>query len=250
MPGRLANRIAVVTGAGHGIGRAIAEAFALEGAAVAIAEKNAATGAAAADAIKDLGQRSLFVAVDVSQRPQIVEMVERVLQEWGRIDVLVNNAGIHETAPFLDVSEALFDRTLATNLKSQFFCAQAVARHMVERGGGGKIINISSVSEDIADPGASHYCIGKGGTRMLTRSVALELARDNIQVNSISPGTIKTGLPWYDTPEAEDYLRKFVPTGRFATPSEVAGAAVFLASHESSYITGATIVVDGGLTIQ
>lgn len=250
MSGRLANRIAVVTGAGQGIGRAIAEAFALEGAAVAIAEINSKAGAAVADAIKSVGQKSLFVEVDVSQRSQIRVMVERVLEEWGRIDVLVNNAGIHETAPFLEVSEELFDRILTTNLKSQFFCAQKVAGHMVERGGGGKIINISSVSEEIADPGASHYCIGKGGTRMLTRSAALELAHHNIQVNSISPGTIKTGLAWYDTPDADEYLRRFVPSGRFATPDEVAGAAVFLASEESNYITGATIVVDGGLTIQ
>jgi NAD(P)-dependent dehydrogenase (short-subunit alcohol dehydrogenase family) len=148
------------------------------------------------------------------------------------------------------VSEALFDRTLDTNLKSQFFCAQAVARHIVSRGGGGKIINISSVSDSIADPGASHYCVGKGGTRMLTRAAALELAPHNIQVNSLAPGTIKTGLHWYSTPEAQEYLDKFVPAKRFASPHEVAAAAVFLASQESNYITGATIVIDGGLTIQ
>jgi glucose 1-dehydrogenase len=116
--------------------------------------------------------------------------------------------------------------------------------------GKGKIINTSSVSEEIADPGASHYCIGKGGTRMLTRSAALELAEYNIQVNSLSPGTIKTALPWYDTPDAQEYLEKFVPAGRFGLPQDVAGAAVFLASDDSDYVTGTTIVIDGGLTTQ
>jgi glucose 1-dehydrogenase len=248
--GRLENRVAVVTGAGSGIGRAIATAFACEGADVAIAEINAEFGSDAAQAIEALGRKSLFIQTDVALIPQIEAMVARVVEQWGRIDILVNNAGIHEMAPFLEVSEELFDRTLNVNLKSQFFCSQAVARHMVSRGDGGKIINLSSVSDSIADPGAAHYCVGKGGTRMLTRAAALELAPHNIQVNSLSPGTIKTGLHWYSTPEAQEYLDKFVPARRFAAPEEVAGAVVFLASQESNYITGATLVVDGGLTIQ
>lgn len=249
MAGRLTNKKAIVTGGGHGIGRAIAELFAREGADIAIAEINPITGAAAAVAIEELGRSAMFVRTDVSQKPQIDEMVSLVIEQWERIDILVNNAGFHEMSPFLDVTEDLFDRTLATNLKGQFFCAQAVARHMALQGCG-KIINISSVSEEIADPGAAHYCVGKGGTRMLTRSAALELAKFNIQVNSLSPGTIKTGLPWYQTAEALAYLEKFVPAGRFAMPEEVASAAVFLASDESNYVTGTTIVIDGGLTVQ
>lgn len=249
MAGRLANKVAIVTGGGHGIGRAIAEAFAREGATVIIAEINSDFGDEAVRAITHFGGTASFVPTDVSKKSQIDSLVSEVIERWGRIDVLVNNAGFHETAPFLEVSENLFDRTIATNLKGQFFCAQAVARHMVDQGHG-KIINTSSVSEEIADPGASHYCVGKGGTRMLTRSAALELAKFNVQVNSLSPGTIKTGLPWYQTPDAQAYLDKFVPAGRFAMPEEVAGAAVFLASEEASYITGATIVIDGGLTVQ
>jgi NAD(P)-dependent dehydrogenase (short-subunit alcohol dehydrogenase family) len=245
----LIDKVAIVTGGGSGIGRAIAEAFAHEGADVAVAEIDPETGTAAAAAIEALGQKALFIQVDVAEKSHVDAMVAQVIEKWGRIDVLVNNAGIHETVPFLDVSEDLFDRTLATNLKSQFFCAQAVARHMAKRGKG-KIINTSSVSEEIADPGASHYCIGKGGTRMLTRSAALELAEYNIQVNSLSPGTIKTALPWYDTPDAQEYLEKFVPAGRFGLPQDVAGAAVFLASDDSDYVTGTTIVIDGGLTTQ
>lgn len=249
MEGRLANKVAIVTGGGHGIGRAIAEAFAREGATIVIAEINSENGDEVVRAITQSGGTASFVPTDVSKKSQIDSLVTHVIEKWGRIDVLVNNAGFHETASFLEVSESLFDRTIATNLKGQFFCAQAVARHMAKQGSG-KIINISSVSEEIADPGASHYCVGKGGTRMLTRSAALELAKSNVQVNSLSPGTIKTGLPWYQTPDAQAYLDKFVPAGRFAMPEEVAGAAVFLASEEANYITGATIVIDGGLTVQ
>ena len=174
-----------------------------------------------------------------------------VLDAFGRIDIAVCNAGIHLAADFLEVSEEVFDRTLDTNLKGQFFCAQAAARHMVQRGGGGKIIITSSVSAEIADPGASHYCVGKGGSQMLMRSAALELAQHDIQVNAIAPGTIKTTItPWYDTQDAVDYCRRLVPAQRFGRTEELAGAAVYLASDESSYTTGATIVVDGGLLIQ
>jgi NAD(P)-dependent dehydrogenase (short-subunit alcohol dehydrogenase family) len=249
MPGRLENKVALVTGGGQGIGRAIAEAFSREGADVAIAEINAVTGQDAAQAIQSEGRRCLYVACDVAKKADIDRMVACVIEHFGRIDILVNNAGIHIAQPFLEVTEEVYDRTLDTNLKSQFFCAQAVARHMVARRRG-KIINISSVSAEIADPGASHYCVGKGGTRMLTRAAALELAPHNIQVNSIAPGTIKTALPWYDTEECVEYCKKFVPAGRFAMPHEVTGAAVFLASDESDYVTGSSVTIDGGLTVQ
>ena len=250
MPGRLENKIALVTGGGRGIGRAIAEAFAHEGADLAIAEIDAYTGQDAARAIESAGRRSLYVSCDVAKKPDIDRMVACVIEYVGRIDILVNNAGIHVSQPFLEVSEELYDHTLNTNLKSQFFCAQAVALHMVARRGGGKIINISSVSAEIADLGASHYCVGKGGTQMLTRAAALELAPHNIQVNAISPGTIKTDLPWYDTEECLEYCKTFVPAGRFAQPQEVTGAAIFLASEESNYVTGSSVTIDGGLTVQ
>ena len=250
MSGRLADKFALVTGGGRGIGRAIVEAFAAEGAHVAIGELDPEIGKDAARAVEAAGRRSLFVQTDVSQKSAIDAMVAQVLSAFGQVDILVNNAGIHSSAPFLEVTEGQFDRTLDTNLKSQFFCTQAVARHMAERRAG-KIIIMSSVSAEIADPGASHYCVGKGGSQMLTRGAALELAEYNIQVNAICPGTIKTKLtPWYETQDAIDYCKKLVPAGRFATPDEVAGAAVFLASGESSYVTGASIVVDGGLMTQ
>jgi NAD(P)-dependent dehydrogenase (short-subunit alcohol dehydrogenase family) len=247
---RLGGKFALVTGGGRGIGRAIVDAFGREGAHVAIAELDPETGQDAASGIERLGLQSLFVQTDVSNKADIDSLVSKVLDTFGRIDILVNNAGIHIGQPFLEVTEELYDRTLNTNLKSQFFCSQAVARHMAKRGSG-KIINMSSVSAEIADTGASHYCVGKGGVQMLTRSAALELAEYDIQVNAICPGTTKTKLtPWYDTQDAVDYCQKLVPAGRFANPDEIAGAAVFLASAESSYITGASIVIDGGLMTQ
>ena len=251
MSERLKDKFAIVTGGGRGIGKAIALAFAREGADVAIAELDPGIGKECAGEIEGLGRRSMFVQTDVSQKSQIDALVANVLKSFGRIDILVNNAGIHIAQPFLEVTEDLYDRTLQTNLKSQFFCAQAVARHMVARGGGGKIINTTSISAEVADAGASHYCMGKGGSQMLTRAAALELAEHDIQVNAIAPGTIKTKLTdWYETQDSVDYCKKFVPAARFGTPDEIAGAAVYLASDESSYTTGATIVIDGGLLTQ
>ncbi|MCC6681279.1 MAG: 3-oxoacyl-ACP reductase FabG [Phycisphaeraceae bacterium] len=247
----LQNRIALVTGSGQGIGQAIALAYAQEAATVVVADLNEKAADQTLAQIRAAGGEGMRLVVDVSDMAAIDRMVSAVVQHYGRVDILVNNAGIHVAKPFLEVTEELYDRLLTTNLKSQFFVMQAVARDMVRRGDGGKIINMSSVSAEIADPGASVYCMGKGGTQMLTRSAALELACHNIQVNAIAPGTIKTKLtPWYDTEDAVEYCRKFVPMGRFAHPAEVAGAAVYLASDQAGYVTGATIVVDGGLMIQ
>lgn len=249
MGDRLAGKVAIVTGGGAGIGRAIVEAYAKEGAAVAIAERSHESGQGAAQAVTALGREALFVPTDVASKAQIDAMVAEVQRRFGRIDILVNNAGIRIGEAFLDVSEESFDLTIATNLKSQFFCSQAVARVMIAQGGG-KIINISSVSAELADPGASAYCASKGAIQMLTKSTALELAPHNIQVNAIAPGTIKTNLPWYDSPESIEYCRQFVPVGRFALPEEVAGAAIFLATSEADYMTGSTLTIDGGLSIQ
>lgn len=246
MARRLQDKIAIVTGGGRGIGGAIVDAFAHEGAKVAIAELDKETGAAKAAQVD-----GLFIETDVSIKSDIDAMTAKVLETFGRIDVLVCNAGIHLMDPFIDTSEEMFDRLIATNLKSQFFCSQAAARHMVERGEGGKIIVVASISSEVADPGASAYCVGKGGSQMLVRGAALELAEHNIQVNAIAPGTIKTQLtPWYETQEAVDYCAKLVPAQRYGYPEEIAGAAVYLASDESSYTTGATIVIDGGLMTQ
>jgi glucose 1-dehydrogenase len=250
MSKRLQDKVAIVTGGGRGIGQAIALAFAREGAHIAIAEYDPQTGQATVQEIEQLGQRALFIHTDMRKKSDIDAMVAQVITVFDHIDILVNNAGIHIAQPFLEVTEELFDRTIETNLKSQFFCSQAVARHMATRSCG-KIINISSISAEVADPGASHYCVGKGGVQMLTRAAALELAEHHIHVNAIMPGTIKTKLtPWYDTDDAEEYRKKFVPWPRMGRPEDIAGAAVFLACDESDYVTGASIVIDGGLLAQ
>jgi glucose 1-dehydrogenase len=244
---RLLGKVAIVTGAGRGIGRAIARGYAREGANLVIAEIDQVSGHEAAEEVEGLGRRARFVATDVSRKNQIERMVEAAIAEFGRIDVLVNNAGIHTSQPFLEVSEESFDFVVNTNLRGAFFVAQAVARHMASARAG-KIINMSSVSAEIADAGSSIYCVAKGGLQMLTRAMALELAASNVRVNAIAPGTIRTSLgDWYDTAAAEHYLRERVPCGRFGSPDDVVGAAVFLASDESAYITGASILVDGGL---
>lgn len=244
---KLSGKVAVITGAGGGIGRAIAFGFAKQGAAVVIAEVDPVTGSAAACEIERAGGRAMFVPTDVACLSEVTRMVETVVTEFGKIDVLVNNAGIHISQSFLDVTEETFDRTMNTNLRGAFFCAQAVARHMIAARSG-KIIHMSSVSAEIADEGSSHYCVSKGGLQMLTRAMALELARYNVHVNAIAPGTIKTALgDWYEKPEATVYLKQRVPWGRFGSPEDVVGAAVFLASDDSNYVTGASLVVDGGL---
>jgi NAD(P)-dependent dehydrogenase (short-subunit alcohol dehydrogenase family) len=244
---RLLEKVALVTGAGRGIGRAIARAYAREGAHVAIAEIDFNSGEEAAAEISAAGRHSLFVQIDLSRKAEIDAMVDKVFAEFQRIDILVNNAGIHLTEQFLDVGEEDYDRLINTNLKGPFFCGQAVGRHMAKEGRG-SIVNISSVSAEIADSGSSAYCVSKGGMQMLTRAMALELARYHVRVNAIMPGTIRTDLGgWYETEEAQSYLQQRVPWGRFGRPDEVAGSAIFLASDESEYVTGASILVDGGL---
>jgi NAD(P)-dependent dehydrogenase (short-subunit alcohol dehydrogenase family) len=244
---RLAGKVAIVTGGGRGIGRAIARGFAREGADLIIAEVDPTSGAEAASEANGLGRRARFIATDVSRKDQVDRMVDATLAEFGRIDVLVNNAGIHASQPFLEVSEESFDQLVGTNLRGAFFVAQGVARHMTSAGRG-KIINLSSVSAEIADPGSSIYCATKAALQMLTRAMALELAASHVHVNAIAPGTIRTALGgWYETDDAECYLKQRVPWRRFGTPDDVVGAAVFLASDESAYVTGASILVDGGL---
>ena len=244
---RLSGKVAIVTGAGRGIGRAIAVGLAQEGAHVVVAEIDPVTGKETAEEMRRCGTRAVFVLTDVARLVDVNRMVDAAMAEFGQIDILVNNAGVHISQPFLEVSEETYDQTLNTNLRGAFFCAQAVARQMVgvRRG---RIIHISSVSAELADLGSSHYCVSKGGLQMLTRAMALELAPYNVQVNAIAPGTIKTALGgWYETEEADRYLKQRVPWGRFGSPEDVVGAAVFLASDDSAYITGASLVVDGGL---
>jgi len=249
---RLDGRIAVVTGAGGGMGRVFAAALAQEGADVVIAElpgKEEAAEAAAAE-VRRAGRRAMVVALDVTQPSSSQKMVERVANEWGSIDILVNNAGMNIRQFAVDVTEDAWDRIVDANQKGVFFCSQAVGRHMIERGKGGKIINIASQMGLVGDFQRVTYCATKAAVISLTRVLALEWAPHRINVNAIAPTYVRTPLVealLKDEAFRESVIRR-IPLGRVAEPEDVAGAVVFLAGAASDFITGHTLVVDGGWT--
>ncbi|HLH80015.1 MAG TPA: SDR family oxidoreductase [Chthonomonas sp.] len=250
---RLKDKVALVTGASSGIGKAIAERFAAEGAHVAVNYLPVGTQEAAAETeVATFGVTGIAVPGDVSRREDVERMVATVVQRFGRLDIAVNNAGIEMKKPFLDLTDEDWNKILSVNLYGAFLVCQAAARQMVKQGQGGKIINISSVHEDVPFPGYASYCTSKGGLRMLMRNLALELAPYQINVNNIAPGAIATPINQQvlDDPQARANAISEIPWGRFGKPEEVAAVAVFLASDESSYVTGSTYYVDGGLTQQ
>jgi glucose 1-dehydrogenase len=248
---RLAGKVALVTGGGRGIGRGIVERFAAEGADVVV---NYGRSVEAADevvqSIEAGGRKAIAIQADVSRVEEVQRLVSEAVQHMGRVDILVNNAGVEKTAPFWDVSEADYDHVLGVNLKGPFFATQAFVRHLRETNRGGKIINISSVHEELPFPGFASYCAAKGGLRMLTRTLAVELGPLGINVNGIAPGAVRTEINarLLDEPAKLKQLVGQIPLGRLAQPSDVAGLAVFLASADADYVTGATYFIDGGLT--
>ncbi|CEK14593.1 dehydrogenase of unknown specificity, short-chain alcohol dehydrogenase like [Chthonomonas calidirosea] len=250
---RLKDKVALVTGASSGIGKAIAERFAAEGAHVAVNYLPVGVQEAAAETeVATFGVTGIAVPGDVSRRDDVEQMVATVVQRFGRLDIAVNNAGIEMKKPFLDLTDEDWHKILSVNLYGAFLVCQTAARQMVKQGQGGKIINISSVHEDVPFPGYAPYCVSKGGLRMLMRNLALELAPYQINVNNIAPGAIATPINQQvlDDPQARANAISEIPWGRFGKPEEVAAVAVFLASDESSYVTGSTYYVDGGLTQQ
>jgi len=247
---RLKNKVAIVTGAANGIGLGCAKAFVREGAKVMLADVDAKKGAAEA---KKLGRSARFSACDVGDSGQVRKLIAATVKAFGRIDVLVNNAGIIHTAEFLEIGEADFDRVLRVNLKGAFLVGQGVARQMVKQGqpkaGSYAIVNMSSVNAVLAIPNQVPYVISKGGINQLTRVMALALARHRIRVNAIGPGTIGTELARKAVMESDDARRRIMsrtPLGRLGDVAEVAAVAVFLASGEASYMTGQTVYPDGG----
>ncbi|MFD0960455.1 SDR family NAD(P)-dependent oxidoreductase [Paenibacillus chungangensis] len=245
---RLKGKAAIVTGSSHGIGRAIALRFASEGAKVAIAdlEKDALEEVKAL--IEQAGGEVLSIGVDVRSTAQIDELIEGVEQRWGGIDVLVNCAGICSPAPFLEMTEADWDRHMDINLKGAFLVSQRAARVMVRNGIRGAIIQMSSVNGMAAEGDQAHYNASKGGLNLLMMSMALDLASHGIRVNSLCPGMIATRLtkPIVDNPELHREYVKSIPMGMIGQPEDIADAALFLASSESRYMTGQCLVVDGG----
>ena len=246
---KLRDKVALVTGAAHGIGLACAQAFAAEGAKVVLADVDAAAAEGAANKVQQAGGAAVHVACDVSRSESVQAAVRVAVERFGRLDLLVANAGIVHAAEFLDLAEADFDRVLAVNLKGAFLCGQAAARQMVAQGGGGAIINMSSVNAVLAIPNQVPYVISKGAINQLTKVMALSLAAHGIRVNAIGPGTILTDLARkavLGNREAEKRILSRTPLGRMGEPAEIARVAVFLASEDASYLTGQTIYPDGG----
>ena len=242
---RLADKVALVTGAAQGIGFACAEAFAREGAKVMLADLKEDAVRAAAGKIPGAAS----VACDVSKKAAVDAAVAATVKSFGRLDILVANAGIVHAAEFLDLEEADFDRVLAVNLKGVFLAGQAAARQMAKQGGGGSIINMSSVNAVLAIPNQVPYVVSKGAINQLTKVMALALAGKKIRVNGIGPGTILTELAKtavLGNKEAERKILSRTPMGRMGEPSEIASVAVFLASDDAAYVTGQTIYPDGG----
>ena len=242
-------RVAIVTGAAQSIGRAIAEALAADGAAVVVADSQREKAEETAAGIAAAGGRAVAVQVDVGRIEDLSAMVARALDAFGRIDMLVNNAGIAVVRPFREVTEGEWDRQMAVNLKSAFFATQKVADVMIRAGREGRIVNIASTSAFVASSSPMvPYDISKAGVRMLTVSAAVQLAPHGITVNAIAPGTIDTELTRAvaDQDRLASYAREKIPIGRIGRPAVIAAAAVFLCSEGAGYVTGHTLVVDGG----
>jgi NAD(P)-dependent dehydrogenase (short-subunit alcohol dehydrogenase family) len=247
--GKLDGKVALVTGGAQGIGRACAERLLADGARVALMDIDTEHGAAAARAIDPSGTAAVFVQGDVSAKSSAIALVAAALERFGRVDALVNNAGVVHAADFLDLAEEDFDRVLRINLKSMFLCGQAAARQMVAQGGGGSIVNMSSVNAVMAIANQIPYCVSKGGINQLTKVMSLALAQHRIRVNGIGPGTILTelarGAVLGDAAARRKILSR-TPLARLGEPSEVAAIAAFLVSDDASYVTGQTIYPDGG----
>ena len=246
---KLEGKVAIVTGSSQGIGRGIALKLAEEGADVVVNyHQKAEMAAAVAEKIRSLGCRALTIQADVSQKKDVVRMVETALEKFAKIDVLVNNAGIFIGGKIADLNEEVWDRVMAVNLKSIFLCCQAVGRYMIAHKVRGSIINIASISGRLPELNGNAYSPSKAGVISFSALLAIEWAGYGIRVNSLSPGPVMTPLQQkiYSTPELLAARNRGIPMNRHGQPEEIGKAAVFLASDDSSYVTGENLSVDGG----
>lgn len=249
----LQNKVAIVTGAATGIGQAIATKFAAEGAGVCVDYVGKPGSAdATLEKIKAAGGKGIAVLADVSNPDQVNNLINQTVAAFGKLDIFVNNAGLEYKHPFLEFPLEHWNKIMAVDLTGPFLCAQAAGRQMVKQGQGGRIINISSVHEDLPMLTNAPYCAAKGGLRMLMRTIAVELAPHKITVNNIGPGAIYTPIDAdvIANPEMEKALMAEIPLARWGKPEEVAGLAAFLASEDGAYMTGSTCFIDGGMLRQ
>ena len=243
----LEGKVAIVTGAGRGIGKAISLGFAEAGADVVVCSRTPEQLNEAVKEIKKLGRRTLAVPADITKKADVDNLVQKTMDEFGKIDILVNNAGTGVLLPLVDQEEDDWDLVMNTNLRGYYLCSRAVAKKMIEQKSG-NIISISSVRGLEAYPGRASYCVSKSGVIMLTKVMAVELAGYNIRANAIAPGFFKTELtmPRWEIPEERQKITAGIPMGRWGEMEEIASAALFLASDASSFVTGHTLVVSGG----
>lgn len=242
----LKGKSAIVTGAGQGIGEGIALVLAKEGAEVIVADLNLENANKVAAEINADGGKAIAIECDVSQKTAVDAMIEKTISEFGKLDILVNNAGIYPYKAFLEMTEEDWDKVITINLKSNFLCTQAAALKMQE---GSKIVSISSIAAFVGFENLAHYCATKGGIVSSIRAIALELAKKKINVNAVAPGAIETpgaGM----TEEAKNQTLPIIPAGRMGQPEDIANAVAFLASDKADYITGQTLIVDGGWTLR
>ena len=250
--GQFDSKVAIVTGADSGIGRAIALQLAQDGATVVVNyAHNKDKAQEVLQSIQQKQGKAIVVQADVSQYQQAMGLIQQTVEHFNRLDIMVNNAGMEIHSPFLDVTEEQFDRVVSVDLKGAFFCAQAAAREMVKRKTAGRIINISSVHEDIPMPKNVPYCCAKGGMRMLMRTICIELAPNNITVNNIAPGAVRTPIDAdvEADPQKMAALLNEIPLHRMGQPEEIAKLVAYLASDAAAYITGSTYIIDGGLSV-
>ena len=246
----LKNKVAIVTGGNSGIGQAIVLELARQDASIVIdyVAHPEATNALEQQVAK-LGGRSIGVEADVSKLADLQKLIDAAVSRFGRVDIMVNNAGVETRTSVLETTEAQYDKVMNVNLKSAFFGTQIAARQMIKQGSGGRIINITSVHEDWPMPGNTAYCLAKGGMRMLTRTAGVELAGHNILVVGVGPGAVETpiNLSTMNDPAKLAQLNRAIPLGRMARPEEIASVVGFLAGDGASYLTATTIFADGGI---